>query len=51
MRPQPDEPCVNCAHWNDKKGCKMGRYHSTSMVIFGYCGFCKQKQIKKEEGA
>ena len=53
MRPQPDEPCVNCKLWDGRteEGCKEGHYNSASMIIFGYCGFCKPKRTKKEEGA
>ena len=43
MRPQDNEPCVNCKHWIDETGCEMGRYDSASMVMFGHCGFCRPK--------
>lgn len=46
MRPQENEPCVNCKHWSNRKGCKMDRYNSTSMVMFGHCGFCQPKPFK-----
>ena len=48
MRPQDNEPCVNCMHWNDETGCEMGRYDSASMVMFGHCGFCRPKTEKNE---
>lgn len=53
MRPQPDEPCVNCKLWDGrtKEGCKKGHYNSASMIIFGHCGFCWPKRTKKEAGA
>lgn len=47
MRPQKDEPCVDCKEWSNRKGCKIGRYDSTAMVIFGYCGFVKPKEKKQ----
>ena len=50
MKPQNDEPCVNCQFWSNKTGCKKERYNSASMVIFGHRGFCEPKR-KKEEGA
>lgn len=43
MKPRENEPCVCCIHWNDKTGCKMGRYHSFSMDLFGCCGMLKTK--------
>ena len=43
MRPQDNEPCVNCKHWIDNVGCEEGRYDSASMVMFGHCGFCRPK--------
>lgn len=43
-KPQADEPCNFCRHWDN--GCKIGRYESASMIIFGYCGFCQLKPIK-----
>ena len=46
MKPQDNEPCNNCKEWCDKKGCKIGRYNSSAMVIFGYCGFVKPKKTK-----
>lgn len=46
MKPQKDEPCMNCKEWSNKCGCKLDRYNSASMVIFGYCGFVKPK-VKK----
>lgn len=46
MRPQADEPCVNCKHWSNRTGCKQGRYNSASMCIFGHCGFCEPKTKK-----
>ena len=49
MRPQDNEPCVNCMHWNDETGCEMGRYDSASMVIFGHCGFCRPKEGVKTD--
>ena len=52
MKPQENEPCNNCVHWVNND-CEMGRYNSSSMVIFGHCGFCKPKSDKesKEDGA
>ena len=47
MRPQYYEPCNICKHWNDKSGCDLDRYNSTSMVIFGHCGFCKPKATER----
>jgi len=46
MKPQADEPCNNCKEWCDKEGCKIGRYNSSAMVIFGFCGFVKPKDKK-----
>lgn len=40
MKPQKDEPCNNCKNW--KNGCK--HYNSTSMIIFGCCGYKKPKE-------
>lgn len=50
MRPQNDEPCVNCKNWSNRIGCKIDRYNSTSMVIFGHCGFCEPKTKKNPNG-
>lgn len=47
MRPQSDEPCINCTQWSNKVGCKQGEYDSTAMLIFGYCYLAKQ-YAKKE---
>ena len=46
MRPQNDEPCVDCKFWSNRVGCKIDRYESTSMRIFGYCGFFQLKAKK-----
>lgn len=53
MRPQKDEPCVNCKNWSNRTGCKIGRYNSAAMVIFGACGFVapRTRREKKGEGA
>ena len=55
MRPQKDEPCVNCKNWSNRTGCKIGRYKSTTMVIWGVCGKMyfepKTRREKKGEGA
>lgn len=52
MRPQKDEPCVNCKNWDGRTrlGCKIGRYNSTTMVIWGVCGFFEPKQTRKTKG-
>lgn len=48
MKPQFNEPCNNCKHWSNRSGCKIDRYNSTSMVMFGHCGFCQQRvDLKK----
>ena len=45
-RPKDTEPCYNCVHWvNDD--CELGRYNSTSLTIFGYCGKHEVKVVKK----
>ena len=51
MRPQDNEPCVNCKHWIDNVGCEMGRYDSASMVMFGHCGFRRDKTDEKADAA
>ena len=40
MKPQNDEPCVTCKHWDGrtKDGCRLGHYNSATMVIWGVCG-------------
>ncbi len=43
-RPQWDEPCNRCKNWDKYEGCILGKYNSTSMMVFGYCGFCKAKK-------
>lgn len=48
MRPQDNEPCINCMHWYDETGCEMGRYDSASMVMFGHCGFCRPKTTEEK---
>lgn len=56
MRPQSDEPCVNCKNWDGrtKQGCKVGHYYSATMVIWGVCGRGyferKKRKAKKGEG-
>ena len=53
MRPQDDEPCVNCKNWSNRNGCKLGQYDSAAMCIFGYCGHHEpkvKKGAKKGEG-
>ena len=54
MRPQKDEPCVNCKNWDGrtKQGCKIGRYNSTTMVIWGVCGraYFEPKHTRKTKG-
>ena len=37
LRPQKDEPCLNCKAWDNIRGCKKNMYNSTSMVVFGHC--------------
>ena len=49
MKPQFDEPCNDCKHWDTETGCKIGRYNSTAMVVFGYCGFAKPKKENQDE--
>ena len=51
MKPEKGEPCLKCQHWDGrtKEGCRIGRYDSASMVIFGHCGFCEPKRKKEEE--
>ena len=44
--PQENEPCNNCQHWVNGD-CELGRYNSSSLVIFGYCGTHKIKVVKK----
>ena len=46
MRPQENEPCNTCQHWINGD-CELGRYNSSSLVIFGYCGTHKIKVMKK----
>lgn len=46
MKPQLNEPCNYCKYWSNRTGCKLDRYNSTSMVMFGHCGFWKQKSFK-----
>lgn len=45
-RPQDNEPCNNCQHWVNND-CELGRYNSSSLVIFGFCGTHKLKTMKK----
>ena len=53
MKPMADEPCNKCKHWDGrtKEGCKIGRYNSAAMVIWGACGMKqpKTKRTKKTE--
>lgn len=45
MKPQDNEPCNNCVHWNSETGCTQGRYNSTAMTAFGACGFQREYAI------
>lgn len=46
MKPQENEPCNTCEHWVNGD-CELGRYNSSTLVIFGYCGTHKMKTMKK----
>lgn len=35
MRPQDDEPCVNCRKWSNRNGCE--HYNNAALVLFGAC--------------
>ena len=52
MKPEKGEPCWKCKHWDGrtKEGCKIGRYNSDSMLIWGACGF-KSPKTKTGKGA
>ncbi len=54
MRPQKDDPCVNCKNWDGrtKDGCKVGNYNSAAMIIFGFCGkgYFEPKHTRKTKG-
>lgn len=46
MKPQENEPCNTCEHWVNGD-CELGRYNSSTLVIFGYCGTHKMKTMNK----
>ena len=43
MKPQENEPCNTCEHWVNGD-CELGRYNSSTLIIFGYCGTHKGKE-------
>lgn len=54
MRPQKDDPCINCKNWDGrtKQGCKVGNYNSAAMIIFGFCGrgYFEPKKPRAKKG-
>lgn len=45
FEPQDNDPCIDCKLFNSKKECEY--YHSTAMIIFGYCCHQKKKSDSK----
>ncbi len=46
MRPQKDEPCVDCRNWDSRKGCT--GYNRAPMLMFGVCARHEPKQPRAE---